>query len=312
MRILVFGAGATGGYFGGRFLEAGIDTTFFVRPARAAKLRETGLVIRSQFGDVSLPVPLATQEAPGGPYDAVLLSCKAYGLESALDALVPALGPQTVIIPVLNGMRHLEAMENRFGAHRIMGGLCLISASLDAEGRIIHHNDKHSVVFGERSGGISARTETLVAAMKPAKMDSRPSADIMQEMWDKWVFLAPLAAVTCLMRSTVGDVVNAAGPEFPMRFVEECRTVAAAQGHPVAETQMTWIQTAVTNAASPIMASMMRDIERGGPVEADHVVGDMIRRGGGAHKSPLMQMAYLHLKAYEARRAREAAVTVAG
>ena len=312
MRILVFGAGATGGYFGGRLLEAGIDTTFFVRPARAAKLRETGLVIRSQFGDVSMPAPVATQQAPGGPYDAVLLSCKAYDLESALDAVGPAVGRETVIIPVLNGMRHLDALENRFGAHRTMGGLCLISASLDAEGRILHHNDKHSVVFGERSGGISARTETLAAAMKPAKMDSRPSADIMQEMWDKWVFLAPLAAVTCLMRSTVGDVVNAAGPEFPMRFVEECRTVAAAQGHPVAQAQMTWIKTAVTNAASPIMASMMRDIERGGPVEADHVVGDMIRRGGGADKFPLMQMAYLHLKAYETRRTREAAVTAAG
>src|SRR6266478_1731877 len=100
MRILVFGAGATGGYFGGRLLQAGVDTTFFVRPARAAKLRETGLVIRSAFGgDVAVPAPVATEEAPGGPYDAVLLSCKAYDLETARTALGGAVGPATAIIP---------------------------------------------------------------------------------------------------------------------------------------------------------------------------------------------------------------------
>ena len=308
MRILVFGAGATGGYFGGRLLEAGIDTTFFVRPARAAKLQQTGLVIHSQYGDVSLPAPVATQDAPGGPYDAVILSCKAYDLDSALSSLAVAVGPETPIIPVLNGMRHIDAIGKCFGAHRTLGGLCLISASLDAEGRVLH-NDKHSIVCGEPGGGTSPRMEALAAAIEPAKMEFRVSTDIVQEMWDKWVFLAPLAAVTCLMRSAVGDVVNAAGPDFSMRFVEECRAVAAANGHPMAQTQITWIRTAVTNAASPIMASMMRDIERGGPVEADHIVGDMIRRGGGAEALPLMQMAYLHLKAYEARRARESART---
>ena len=305
MKILIFGAGATGGYFGARLLEAGIDTTFFVRPARAAKLRQTGLVIRSQYGDLSLPAPLATEGAPGGPYDAVILSCKAYDLDTALGALQAAVGPGTMIIPVLNGMRHIDAIEGRFGAHRTMGGLCLISASLDAEGRILHHNDKHTMVFGERAGGTSPRAEALARAMAPANMEFRMSHDIVQEMWDKWVFLAPLAAVTCLMRSAVGDVVNAAGPEFALRFLEECRAVATAQAHPIAETQLSWIRTALTNSASPIMASMMRDIERGGQVEADHIIGDMITRGGGEGKLPLMQMAYLHLKAYETRRARE-------
>ena len=306
MRILIFGAGATGGYFGGRLVQAGVDTTFFVRPARAAQLRENGLVIRSAFaGDATLPVPLATEESPGGPYDAVLLSCKAYDLDSALTALGPALGPETLIIPVLNGMSHLDAIEKRFGAHRTLGGLCIVSASLDSEGRILHHNQRHAITFGERSGGLSARVRALEAALKISVIDIRASAEILQEMWEKWVFLAPLAAVTCLMRAAVGDVVTAAGAEFALRFVEECRAAAAASGYAPREEQLTWIQTELTRSGSPIMASMMRDIERGGRVEADHVVGDIIRRGGGAEKSPMMQLTYLHLKAYEARRERE-------
>ena len=235
----------------------------------------------------------------------MILSCKAYDLDTALAALKAAVGPATMIIPVLNGMRHMEAIEGCFGASRTMGGLCLISASLDAEGRILHHNDKHTIVFGERSGGTSPRAQALADAMAPANMEFRVSNDIVQEMWDKWVFLAPLAAVTCLMRASVGDVVNAAGPEFAIRYLEECRAVATAHAHPIAETQLNWIRTALTNPASTIMASMMRDIERGGRVEADQIIGDMIARAGGAGKLPLMQIAYLHLKAYETRRARE-------
>jgi 2-dehydropantoate 2-reductase len=287
-------------------IQGGVDATFFVRPTRAEKLKQTGLVIKSAFaGDLSIPAPLATEANPGGPYDAVLLSCKAYDLEAALSALTPAVGPETLIIPILNGMRHLDAISSRFGAHRTLGGICLISASLDGDGRIIHHNDKHAVVFGERAGGSSPRVEALAKALQPAKMDIRISIDIMQEMWDKWVFLASLAAVTCLMRSAVGDVVTAAGPEFPMRFVAECEAVAGVNGHPPNEQQIAWIGNTLTQAGSPIMASMVRDIERGGPVEADHVIGDMIQRGGGGRKMPLMQMAYQHLKAYQVRRKRE-------
>jgi 2-dehydropantoate 2-reductase len=309
MKILVFGAGATGGYFGGRMIEGGVDATFFVRPARAEKLKQTGLVIKSAFGgDLSIPAPIATGADPGGPYDAVLLSCKAYDLESALTALTPAVGPETLIIPILNGMRHLDAISSHFGAHRTLGGICLISSSLDSDGRIIHHNDKHAVIFGERAGGSSPRVEALTNALQPAKMEIRLSIDIMQEMWDKWVFLAPLAATTCLMRAAVGDVVAAAGPEFTLGFVAECETVARANSHSPNKQQIAWIRNTLTQAGSPIMASMMRDVERGGPVEADHVIGDMIQRGGGARKMPLMQLAYQHLKAYEARRKREAPV----
>jgi len=122
MRVLVVGAGAIGGYFGGRLLEAGRDVTFLVRPRRAAELARAGLVIESPNGDVTLPNPPTVQaNALAEKFDVVLLSCKAFDLEDAMKSVAPAVGPQTSIIPLLNGMRHLDALEARFGANQVLG-----------------------------------------------------------------------------------------------------------------------------------------------------------------------------------------------
>jgi 2-dehydropantoate 2-reductase len=116
MRVLVVGAGAIGGYFGGRLLEAGRDVTFLVRPRRAAELAQTGLVIRSKLGDMNLPAPpTVTSDTLRQAFDLVILSCKAYDLDDAMTSFAPAVGPETVILPLLNGMRHLDALEARFG-----------------------------------------------------------------------------------------------------------------------------------------------------------------------------------------------------
>ena len=142
MRILVVGAGSIGGYFGGRLLQAGRDVTFLVRPRRAAELAKIGLMIRSPLGDVALAAPpTVTADALRAPFDLILLSCKAYDLQGAMDAFAPAVGPQTAILPLLNGMRQLELLEARFGAAPVLGGQCLISTVLDAEGGILHLND---------------------------------------------------------------------------------------------------------------------------------------------------------------------------
>src|SRR6476619_7075840 len=139
MRTLIVGAGATGGYFGGRLLEAGRDVTFLVRPRRAAQLAERGLVITSPVGDVRLPTPPTVQaDALREPFDVVLLSCKAYDLDDAIASFAPAVGPETVILPLLNGMRHVDTLETRFGADAVLGGLCMISSTLDDDGTIRH------------------------------------------------------------------------------------------------------------------------------------------------------------------------------
>ena len=172
MRILVVGAGAIGGYFGGRLLQAGRDVTFLVRPRRAAQLAETGLIIRSTFGDANLPnPPTVAAEALREPFDLILLSCKAYDLASAADLFAPAVGANTAILPFLNGMAHMDFLAARFGGNAMLGGQCVISTTLDAEGRILHLNDTHLVSFGERDGSRSTRAEAIATTMTGARFE---------------------------------------------------------------------------------------------------------------------------------------------
>jgi 2-dehydropantoate 2-reductase len=189
MRILVVGAGAVGGYFGGRLLAAGRDVVFLVRENRAAQLARTGLSIRSPLGDVNLASPpTATAGTLREPFDLILLGCKAYDLAAAADAFAPAAGAQTAILPLLNGMAHLDFLATRFGRGRVLGGLCVISSTLDAEGHILHLNDAHRLVFGELDNPDSARADAIAATLSGAGFDSRLSRTIRQELWDKWVF----------------------------------------------------------------------------------------------------------------------------
>jgi 2-dehydropantoate 2-reductase len=303
MRILVVGAGATGGYFGGRLLEAGRDVTFLVRPKRAAELQRTGLVIRSASGDVTLPdPPTVTAEALRDPFDLILLSCKAYGLDSAMQSFAAAVGPETAILPLLNGMRHLDALDARFAASHVLGGLCLISSVLDSDGRIVHMNDTHVLSFGTRDGLRSARVESIATTLSGARFDARLSDNILQAMWEKWIFIAAFAGITCLMRASVGDILTAGGLDLATALLDECTAIAARNGFPPGESSLQRSRGLMTTPGSPLTASMLRDIERGGPIEADHIVGDLLRHG---ESSPLLRIAYVHLKAYEARRVRE-------
>lgn len=307
MRILVIGAGATGGYFGGRLLESGQNVTFLVRGKRAAQLAEQGLVIRSSFGDATLPNPKTVQASElREAFDLILLSCKAYHLPQVIEDMAPAVGPQTVILPILNGMRHLDLLDARFGAPRVLGGQCVIAATLDAQGTVRHLNQSHSVTFGERDGSRSERVERILESMSKARFEARLSTTILQDMWDKWVFLASLAGITCLMRAPVGDIMAAQGGEqATLQLLEDCRRVAEHNAHAPSEAVMARARGVLTEKGSALSASMMRDLEQGGPIEADHIVGDLLARAdASASELSMLRTAYAHLKAYEARRSR--------
>jgi 2-dehydropantoate 2-reductase len=305
MKFLVVGAGATGGYFGGRLLEAGRDVTFLVRPARRARLAQAGLSILSPAGNYHHPhPPLVGTDELDARYDLVLVSCKAYDLDGAIESFSPAVGPATAVLPLLNGLRHLDVLEARFGAGAVLGGLCVISAGLDAEGRIQHFNDAHALSFGERAGGTSARTAALAEACADARFEARASVSILQEMWDKWVFIAALAGITCLMRAPVGDIVAAGAAELAVALLDECAAIAAAAGQPLRAPLRDRYVAMLTAPGSAFSASMLRDIERGGPSEGAHVLGDLLRRA--PTPGPLLRTAAAHLATYEARRARQA------
>lgn len=313
MRILVVGAGAIGGYFGGRLLEAGRDVTFLVRPRRAAQLAKTGLVITSRFGNVSLPSPpTVTADVLREPFDLIFLSCKSYDLESAVDSFAPAVGTNTAILPLLNGMRHMDYLTERFGRGNVLGGQCQISTTLDAEGRVLHLNDLHFLSFGETDGTTSQRAQAIAESFAGARFESKLSNAILQEMWEKWVLIAAIAGITCLMRASVGDIVAANEVGLSTALLDECAAIAASHGFAPSAPFLARARTMITTPGSTFAASMLRDIEKGAPIEADHIVGDLLHRGAGSSSDhPLLRIAYAHLKAYEARRTRESKVSQA-
>jgi len=305
MRVLVVGAGAIGGYFGGRLLQAGRDITFLVRPRRAAELASAGLVIKSPNGDVTLKNPPAVQaDALKEKFDVVLLSCKAFDLDDAIQSFAPAVGPNTSIIPLLNGMLHLKVLDEKFGRDRVLGGLCAIAATLNEQREVVQLQPMNSLNFGERDGKMTDRVRAIADIFASGKFGSVASENVMQEMWEKWVFLASLAASTSLMRAPVGSILAApGGRDFLLGILDECSAIAKAAGHAPRAPFLERTHGMLTTERSPLTASMFRDIKAGARVEADHVIGDLIARADAARiPVPKLRTAYTHLKAYEKQR----------
>ena len=307
MKTLILGAGAIGGYIGGRLQQSGADVTFLVRPARQAALAKSGLVIKSPKGDITQKVKTVLKGGEGGPYDIVLLTNKAYDLDSAIEAIAPAVGPDATIVPLLNGLNHLDVLDAKFGAGRVAGGVARIGVALSPEGEIRHTSPFAAFSVGERNGKAArASLVEFAGAIKKAGLDGGLHDNIVQDLWDKWVFLCTLAALCCLMRGTSGDILAAEeGQAIVLETLEECRKVAAASGHDPSPQGLGFARQSLSQKGSLFAASMLHDLEKGAMVEADHVVGDMIARGRKSGvATPNLRLAYAHLQVYLARRAR--------
>ena len=306
MRILVLGAGGIGGYFGGRAAAAGADVTFLVRPRRAAQIAANGLVIKSPLGDATIAAKtvLADDVKPG--WDAIILSCKAYDLDSAIAAIRPA-ADGAKIIPQLNGMRHLDRLEAEFGAEAVLGGMTGIAVTLDDDGTVRHLNTMASFGYGPRLASQAAFCDALQPHLARGGFDLANSPEIIQMMWENWVFLCSIASMNCLFRGNVGSIVSATpdAAGLMMAMVDECTAVATAAGfqpRPPADARS---RAQLSDAGGQWMASMLRDLQKGGAVEADHVVGDMLARAKGfGTPHTLLVVAYTSLKVYEAARAK--------
>ena len=302
MRILVVGAGATGGYFSGRMLEAGRDVTFLLRPGRAAQIRADGLQIVSPHGDVTLQPKIVTADQLTPDYDAVLLTVKAYVLDAAMADLAPAMTGGAFIFPVLNGMAHIDKLVARFGEAAVIGGVCAIASTVDSAGRIKQLAQMQELTYGERNGTVSDRVRALDAAVQGSGFGATLSETIMQAMWEKWTFLATLGALTTLLRGSVGAIAAApGGAALAEGMLAECTAVATADGFPPREAFLNRSRGNITAAGSPLTASMYRDMLGGAPVEADQILGDMLARAAMHRLStPLLQAAYAQLSIYQA------------
>ena len=299
MRVLFLGAGGVGGYFGGRLVRSGADVTFLVRPTRAAQLAE-GLKIQSPLGDAIVPVKTITEADAAEPFDIIALACKAYGLTGALEAIAPHVRHGTVIMPLLNGLSHMAAIERRFPDAVIWGGIAQIPASLAADGTVLHMGKLAGMVIGPRAGQQTSRplAEALVAALKEAGVTARFTEEPIQELWNKWVYLATLAASTCLMRADIGTILQTDyGEKLLNGLLDECVAVATAEGCAPPEPQMTMYRGQLSDRDSKWTASMLRDLQAGGPTEADHILGEMIRLAGRyGIATPYLEVALTHLQ----------------
>ena len=306
MRVLVIGAGALGGYFGGRLAQAGRDVTFMVRSRRAEQLVRNGLQIISPKGNFAVTAPVLISGAPTDPFDLVLVALKSYSLDEAISQFAPAVGPETIILPVVNGISHLQSLAARFGAGRVLGGTAHISATLDADGRVIQLLPNDELVFGELKGGLTDRTTALSSLFEGAEFSARASDAIMQDMWEKWTLLATNAGVTSLMRAPIGDVIAApGGRDTILRLFQECSSVAEASGFKPRPPFVEFCMTLLTQAGSPLKASVLRDIERGAPTEGEHVLGDMVVRARSLDVvTPILDLARTHVASYEVGRTR--------
>jgi 2-dehydropantoate 2-reductase len=308
VRILVVGAGAIGGYFGARLIAAGRDVTFLVRSRRAEQLRRNGLVVVSPLGNLDLPPPpLVGAESLNGTYDLIIVSSKSYDLDGSIKDFAPGMGPKSQVLPLLNGMRHLDLLDARFGAQRVLGGLARISSTLDADGRIQQLGTFNSLAFGARAERTEPAVDTVAEALRVPGFEALLSSNILHEMWEKWVFIAAAASTTSLMRAAVGDILAARARDIPERLMQECVAIAVENGFAPRDAATQAGLAVLTAPGSAFTASMLRDIEQGSRIEADHIVGDLLRRASTPEKAPLLGTAYAHLRAYEARRKREAA-----
>lgn len=318
MKILILGAGATGGYFGGRLAQAAaagktdLQVSFLVRPARAENLRAHGLVVESPHGNFALPVRTVLHTELKPEYDLVLLSCKAYDLESSILAIYPGVGPQTLILPVLNGLAHFDRLDAEFGVARVLGGCCHIAGNLTPAGVVRQMTELHRITFGVREGNAAQAARVvgeLEAAFRATPVDTRVPERVLQDVWEKFVMLASLASTNCLMRGAVGDLLAAdEGEAIALRAVAECEAAATHAGYPSRPGAAEAARKLLTTRGSAFHASMLRDLEAGHRTEGQHIVHDMLQRSrAGGSDATVLSLAWAHLQAREARLLREAA-----
>jgi 2-dehydropantoate 2-reductase len=304
MRMLIVGAGSTGGFFGGRLAQAGRDVTFLVRAERAKQLSDRGLEIMSPHGNASVRPKVITARELSEPFEAVLLTVKSFALEGAMRDFTPAVGHDTIILPVLNGMRHMDLLAERFGARAVGGCAAKVATMLDDTGRIVQLAPFQDIAYGEMDGAQSARTSVLNEFMQGAGFDARLAQNIALEMWEKWAMLATLGGVTCLMRGNLGEIEAAAGGVGLLReFFDEVTSIINAVGMRLGEQFLTQTK-AILEAAhgSTMTSSMYRDLIQNRPVEADQILGDLLARGRKAGLSaPLLAAAFAQLSIYQAR-----------
>lgn len=306
MRVLIVGAGAVGGYFGGRLLEKGVDVTFLVREKRKQLLTETGLQIESVHGDVTLEPKTVISETGGELFDLILVGTKSYHIEQAIQDVKRYVVPGTMIIPLLNGIQHLDRLIDVFSENQVLGGLCFIESTVGPEGEIIQTSPVHELVYGELSGEKTERISQVEKLLSGTKASIRRSDTILTDMWHKYMFISGLSGVTTLFRSPIGPIRDTdGGRDVIRRLFHEIGQIMRAVGAPIQDGIEEVQIKKISEMTSRMKSSMQRDMEKGDAVEGDHLQGYLLQLADkNSIKAPTLEMVYSNLKIYEQQKNR--------
>jgi len=312
VKILVVGAGAVGGYAAARMLEAGLDVTLLVREGRKRQIAASGLVVHSPSGDYVGHPPLLVAGEAGGPFDLAIIASKAYGLPLLLDQLKPFLHPRTAILPLLNGMKHMEQIADALPGQPLLGGVARIEATLGGDGSIRHLTSMHRYTFGRYRGNLTdAEYETVRQTLSAVSLFSE-RVDIEQDLWEKYAFIAVLSGLTTLFQATVGEIRDhEPGLETFRRAFDETERVVRAAGGRLSEGYTDKQMTIVKGMSAASTSSMLRDMTQGLPTESEHIHGYLIELAR-RHGCPLslLEVIRQRLAIYEAHRSTTADRTV--
>jgi len=281
MRIAVFGAGAVGGYFGGRLAQAGEDVVFIARGAQLQALRERGLRVESPKGDFSVNPARATDDpAQVETVDAVLVGVKTWQVPDAAEAMRPLLGPDAFVVPLQNGVEAPDQLAAALGSERVLGGLCRIVSFLVEPGHVRHAGLEPYVAFGELDDRPSGRAERLRAAFARAGVTAEVPSEIRVAMWGKFLFIASFSGVGAVTRAPAGVLRSL--PET-RRLLEqamhEVLAVAHARGIALPEQSIPNTMALIDGLLPEGTASMQRDIMAGRPSELESQNGAVVRLG---------------------------------
>jgi 2-dehydropantoate 2-reductase len=300
MRILITGAGATGGYFGARLAQAGRDVTFLVRPQRAEQLRG-GLRVIGSGREETVPVRTVTAEELTAPFDLVIIAVKAGALPAVNDHISPAVGPDTMILPFLNGMAHLQALNDRFGVHRVLGGIVRVVATVSPDGAVHQMHPMATMIFGPQAGPVTDQLDRIHDELSVPGVEASVAEDVVAAMWHKWAFITAAGTITCLMRGPIGDIVAVPGGEqFIHAVIAETEQVAAAASYPLPEAERKAMVELLTAPGSGFTSSLYRDVTAGFPHEGEHLLGAFVTAATELNvDTPLTDLALLQLRTHD-------------
>ena len=300
MKVLILGVGGLGGFFGAHLQKTNCDVTFLVRENTKKLILEHGIKILSDFGNFKIKPVLITKKELKVNYDVVIISCKAYDLDEAINDLKPS-QKSAVIIPLLNGQAHINKLEKAFKKENIFGGVAHVSSNTNAPGEIRHVGKIKRLSFGPRYKGNEEIANDFYQLCRKADFQTILSENINQDIWEKWIFIATIAGATTLFQTSIDNInTKPNGKIFIQNLWNECINISKENGYELRTESKSLHEDLLLKSDYPFKASMLVDMEKKLMTEHEHIFFEFIKLGKKKKlNTSLLETCYLNMSIYE-------------